>query len=113
MRKRKTKMKSSKDKPELKNPTEQEGICPLCHRLAKFEPIRIGIKRRYHCPTCKSFIISTSDEETISNLTEKERITISDECQKCDPDNIVRIYLERTPTRNMVQTVQEPRRNWW
>ena len=101
------------DKTDLPNPIEQKGECPLCHKPAIFEPIEFGTKRRYSCHTCISFLIQRADEKYISDLPQKDRIKISDEAKKCDPEDILLIYVKSRPPGQEVQLVRQPRRNWW
>ena len=101
------------DKTDLPNPIEQKGKCPLCHKPATFEPVEAGTKRRYSCLTCISFLIQRADEQNIASLKQEQRITISDEARKCDPEEILLIYIKQTSPDQGVKLVRQPRRNWW
>lgn len=66
--------------------------CPLCGREAEWIPVHFGSKRKFKCPKCKIFLLSTLLEETMSEISEPEKRKISNKSASCEDNMMLHIY---------------------
>lgn len=69
-------------------------ICPLCKQESEYIPIDFGRKRKFNCPNCMKFLISSLLEETISEAHKLIREKISKKSTLCQSGTILHIYTK-------------------
>jgi len=90
-------------------PKRNNGICPLCKQESEFIPLDFGRKRKFNCPNCTQFLISSSSEKAISELDESIRKNLSKESKLSKSGTMLHIYIKEN------KPITEPvlKSNWY
>lgn len=70
------------------------GICPLCKQESEFITLDFGRKRKFNCPNCTQFLISSSSEKALSELDKSIRDKLSKESKSCKDGTMLHIYIK-------------------
>lgn len=68
--------------------------CPLCSKQAEFREFDFGLKRKFFCDHCRSFVISPGTENKIVNAGEHCKEKISEASRQCEAGAILLIYSD-------------------
>ena len=68
--------------------------CPLCGRVVEFVGTDFGRRKKFNCPHCGIYKISSSAEEAVIKLSKHQKEMISKASVECNRETILFIWID-------------------